>query len=112
MGWRVLGGGLAAVGVVAGASLLLTPRDHTAAGCFWWTADTVDRVTAGRQGCVRGYFATGGSLAESTDASSYRLRLEQPPERACPFRAGDAVVVRYRGVFDDGRTLVQVEDCR
>jgi hypothetical protein len=69
-------------------------------------------VTAGRQGCVRGYFATGGSLAESTDASSYRLRLEQQSERACPFHAGDAVVVRYRGIFDDGRTLIQVEDCR
>jgi hypothetical protein len=33
-------------------------------------------------------------------------------ERACPFHAGDAVVVRYRGIFDDGRTLIQVEDCR
>jgi hypothetical protein len=72
----------------------------------------VDQVTADKRGCVRGYFATGGSLAEATDASSFRLRLEQPPERVCPFHAGDAVVVRYRGVFDDGRTLVHVEDCR
>lgn len=91
---------------------LLTPRQHVAAGCLWWTATTVDRVGPGQDGCVRGYFTTGGGLAESADPDAQRLSLAEPPGRSCGFTAGDAVVVRYRAVFDDGRTVIQVEDCR
>jgi hypothetical protein len=62
--------------------------------------------------------ATGGALVEGQDASALTLPFayadpDRPPLRSpCPFVAGDAAVVRYHSVFDDGRVIVVVEDCR
>jgi hypothetical protein len=103
---------LAGAAALAGAAYAATPRDHVAEGCFWWLATTVDRVTPGQAGCLRGYFAAGGALAEGPDSASYRLSFFPPEGGPCPFRPGDPVVVRYRAVFDDGRTIVLVQQCR
>jgi hypothetical protein len=113
MGRRRLGAGVAALALLTGAAALLatTPREHVAPGCFWWLASTVDRVLPGDSGCLRGWYVTSG-LAESPDPASYRLSLYAPEGRTCPFRPGDAVVIRYRAFFDDGRTIVQATDCR
>jgi hypothetical protein len=113
----------AALAALAAASLVAvyfaaTPRNHVAPGCWWWTATTVGAVLPGQRGCVRGYVGTGGELAEGTGAAEARLALasadpDQPTRRsACPFRPADAVVIRYHAVFDDGRTLIVIDDCR
>jgi hypothetical protein len=103
--------------VLAGAGWAATPHQHTAPGCFWWTASTVGTVAAGRSGCVRGVFVFGGGLAESTDPGSPVLSLDVSaaagpgPRSSCPFRPGDAVVVGYHAIFDDGRTIIIVDRC-
>lgn len=103
--------GLLTVGLALAAALWLTPHDHVAGGCFWWTARPVGDVVAGDGGCVRGYVAPGGGLAESRDPGSFRLSFEQPQYRPCALRPGDAAVFRYHSVFDDGRTIIKVVDC-
>lgn len=98
--------------------LVLTPHDHAAPGCWWWTARTIGEVLPGQHGCLRGYLGPGGGLAEGTSSADFSLPLayadpDQPARRGpCPFRLKDAVVVRYHAVFDDGRTIVVVDDCR
>jgi len=117
---RALAAAVAAALVAAGAAafLGLTPHDHVAPGCWWWTARQAGGVVTGSRGCLRGWYRSGGEIAESADPSSYGLAVayanpDQPVRRpACPFARGDAVVVRYHAVFDDGRTLVVIEDCR
>jgi hypothetical protein len=112
--------GAGAALLVAGAAAAwgLTPHDHVAPGCLWWTARQPGGVVAGSRGCVRGWYQSGGEISEAADASSYALPVayadpDQPVRRpTCPFRRGDAVVVRYHAVFDDGRTIVVIEDCR
>jgi hypothetical protein len=101
------------------AFLGLTPHDHVAPGCWWWTARTVGEVVPDEHGCLRGYVAPGGELTETRDQSSdVRLPFayadpDKPPLRGpCPFVPGDAAVVHYHSVFDDGRVIVVVEDCR
>ena len=112
-----VGVALLAVGVGV-AFWLITPTGHVAAGCFWWTAKTVGEVLPGYRGCVRGYVVTGAGLAETRDQQAHRLSflLAEPdtvPNRApCPFRPGDAVVVRQHAIFDDGRTILIIDDCR
>lgn len=114
----VAGGGCAIVAAATGAFLLLTPHDHVAPGCWWWSARTVGQVVAGDRGCVRGVFARGGAIGEGTSGGDPVLSIaygdpDQPGGRpACPFQPGEAVVLRYHAVFDDGRTLIVVEDCR
>jgi hypothetical protein len=112
-------GGLALLAAASvGAFLALTPHDHVATGCWWWTAGQVGNVTPQSRGCLRGWYEPGGEIAEASDPSSYGLAVayadpDRPVRRpACPFRSGDAVVVRYHAVFDDGRTIVVIEDCR
>jgi hypothetical protein len=96
----------------------LTPKDHVASGCLWWTAKTLGQLLPGDRGCLRGYVIKGGGLAESPDEQAYRLSflLSEPDSQSsrppCPFQPGDAVVVRYHAIFDDGRTVVIVDDCR
>jgi hypothetical protein len=89
----------------------LTPHDHVAGGCFWWTAKQVGDVVAGDKGCVRGYVTVGSGLAESRDPSAYSLSFDQTQYRACALHPGDAVVFRYFALFDDGRTIIEVTDC-
>jgi hypothetical protein len=109
---------VALVAAAAGAFLLLTPHDHVAPGCWWWSAGTVGHVVPGDHGCVRGVFVQGGAIAEGTDPGDPVLSFtytnpDQPGGRpACAFQPGDAIVVRYHAVFDDGRTLVVIDDCR
>ena len=112
-------GALAAiVAGAAGAFLLLTPHDHVAPGCWWWTATTVGHVVPGDRGCVRGVFARGGAIAEGTDPADPVLSVAYTdPDQlggrpACPFEPGQAIVLRYHAVFDDGRTIVVIDDCR
>ena len=106
---------LVAIGLAVYAA---TPHDHVAEGCSWWTARSVGQVVPGQSGCVKGYAVAGGGLAEGTAAGDIRLALvysepDQPVLRQpCDFAPGTAVVVRYRSIFDDGRTLILVEDCR
>ena len=114
---------LAAIGVallvsaIAAVFWVVTPTEHVAPGCFWWTAKTVGEVLPGDRGCVRGYVVTGSGLAEASDQPAYRLSflLAEPDtvsNRApCPFRPGDAVVVRQHAIFDDGRTILIFEGC-
>ena len=112
--------GAAVALLVAGAAAAwgLTPHDHAAPGCLWWTARQPGGVVAGSRGCVRGWYQTGGDITEAADPASYGLAVayadpDRPVRRAaCPFRQGDAVVVRYHAVFDDGRTIAVIEDCR
>lgn len=100
------------------AFLLLTPHQHVAPGCWWWTATRAASVVPGDRGCLRGYYLTGGDVAEGPGASDYALPIayanpDQPVRRAaCPFQPGDAVVVRYHAVFDDGRTIAVIDRCR
>jgi hypothetical protein len=110
--------GVAGVLAVLTVAYLFTPTTHVAAGCFWWTARTIDKVVAGERGCARGYVAVGGSLAESREPAAYRMSflvsepdtpVDRPP---CPFQPGDAVVIRYHAIFDDGRTVLIVDECR
>jgi len=116
--WLVLGilGVLAVVGGVA-LGFALTPHDHVAPGCWWWTARQVGDVTSGSRGCVRGYTALGGWLAEGKNSQDYALYYslsnpDTPQIRPdCPFRRGDAVVVRYHAVVDDGQIIIVIEDC-
>ena len=106
------------VAAAGAAYLALTPREHVAPGCSWWTARTVGEVAAGSRGCVRGYVRTGGWLAEGTAAGDYSLfmRLAEPDQPitrpACPFQPGDAAVVRYHAVVDGGQLIVVVDGCR
>jgi len=57
-------------------------------------------------------------ITEGSEAVSYGLPVaygdpDQPARHApCPWRPGDAVVARYHAVFDDGRTIVVIDDCR
>jgi hypothetical protein len=112
------GMGLGIVAAAVGGLLFLTPHAHAAPGCWWWTAPSAGSVTKGGRGCLRGWYQTGGVITESTDAASYGLPVaygdpDQPVRRApCPWRPGDAVVVRYHAVFDDGRTILVIDDCR
>lgn len=112
---------LVAAAVVAGGAVTgfaVTPHDHVAAGCLWWTAGTVGQIGLGQRGCVRGVVTFAGGLAESTDAGSPVLPLAfadpdaDRPQLRCPFHPGEAVVVRYHAAFDDGRTFIVVDDCR
>jgi hypothetical protein len=115
---------LAAAGAVVvlaaalGAFWALTPHEHTAPGCLWWTATRVGDVSPGSRGCARGYVRGASGLAEGPTAADYRLSYAlNPPDTTstrppCPFRPGDAVVIRYHAVYDDGRTLLVVDDCR
>jgi hypothetical protein len=111
-------GAFLAVAAVLGAFWALTPHDHTAPGCFWWTATGVGDVSTSSRGCVRGYVRGASGLAEGPAPDDYRLSYAlNPPDTTstrppCPFRQGDAVVIRYHAVYDDGRTLLVVEDCR
>lgn len=98
------------LGGSAAVALVVTPHDHIAPGCFWWTADEVGQVVPGRHGCVRGYLL-GGALADSTSQGSFRVALDESRVR-CPFAPGMPVVVRYHAVFDDGRTIVVIDACR
>ncbi len=117
---RLLAG--AAVLIVAvgsiGAFLLLTPREHVAPGCWWWTAGTVGHVVAGDRGCLRGFYRGGASLTEGSSESDVSIPIayndpdQQGGRLSCAFAPGDAVVVRYHAVFDDGRTVVVIESCR
>lgn len=107
-----LAAGLIAAGLVLGAVAAaweLTPHQHVAAGCYWWTARRVGDVREGDSGCVRGYVFRGG-LGESADAGSPRLNYDTLGT-ACPWRPGDAVVARYHAVVDDGRVILQVTGC-
>jgi hypothetical protein len=95
-----------------GALYLATPRpDHAAPGCLWWTARPVDDVVAGYRGCVRGYFAAGGGLADTPDSTADAMKIYLPVG-SCEPRAGEAMVVRGRAIFDDGRTSITVDQCR
>ena len=110
--------GLAAVLAAAAIAYMSTPTAHVASGCFWWTAKTIDRVVSGDRGCVRGYVAVGGSLADSRERAAYRMSflLSEPDtpvdQPNCPFEPGDAVVIRAHAIFDDGRTILIVDNCR
>src|SRR5438874_12708832 len=92
---------LATAFAVAAVAYVATPREHVAKDCLWWTARTVDQVVPGDRGCVRGYIAVGGSLAESRDHSAYRVSflLSEPDvpvdKTACPVGPGDDVAIRY-----------------
>ena len=109
---------VAVVAAAAGAYLLLTPHDHVAPGCWWWSARTVGQVVAGSRGCVRGVYARGGVIAEGTSAQDPALSFfytnpDQPGGHpACVYHGGQAIVLRYHAVFDDGRTIIVVDDCR
>jgi hypothetical protein len=111
-------GAVAALVAAVAAFLLLTPHDHAAPGCWWWTARTVGQVVAGDRGCLRGVYARGGAVAEGTGVGDPALSIAYTdPDRqggrpACPFRPGDAIVLRYHADFDDGRTIVVIDDCR
>ena len=117
---RLAAGAVAAAVLAAGAALLLvlTPHDHAAPGCWWWTARTVGQVAAGDRGCVRGVYLRGGTVGEGQGTLDVALPLAYTdPDRqggrpACAFSPGDAIVLRYHAVFDDGRTIIVVEDCR
>jgi len=118
-GRLIAAGAVVAIAAAAvGAFLLLTPHDHAAPGCWWWSARTVGQVVAGSRGCVRGVFVSGGAIAEGTSPADPALSIaytdpDQPGGHpACPFQPGQAIVLRYHAVFDDGRTLIVVEDCR
>jgi len=117
--WVVVAGVATALVIVAAAGfLLLTPHSHAAPGCWWWSAPTAGNVTAGDRGCLRGWYQTGGVITEGSEPVSYGLPVaygdpDQPARHApCPWRPGDAVVARYHAVFDDGRTIVVIDDCR
>lgn len=117
--WRIALGvaSILAAGAV-GTVFALTPRDHVAPGCLWWTATTAGDVVAGRHGCLRGYVVPGGELAEGAGAGDAQLPIAYAdPDTAttrpgCPFRPGDAVVVRYHAVYDDGRVIAVIDGCR
>ena len=117
-GLLVAGAIVGAAVAAAAAFLLATPHAHVAPGCWWWTATRAGDVVPGDHGCLRGYYRGGGSVAEGQKAADYALAIaynepDQPNGRApCPFRSGDAVVVRYHAVFDDGRTIAVIDDCR
>jgi len=101
-------------GLALGAGYLLTPHDHVAPGCFWWTAQRVGDVLPGQSGCVRGYIVPGGAIAEGKDPGDLRLSYSGPllPQgQTCPFRPGDAVVLSFDAIFDDGRTIIEVRGC-
>ncbi len=110
--------GIAILATAVGVFVALTPLRHVAPGCFWWTARQVGDVVPGDRGCVRGYVRVGGWLAEGTGSGqpTRYVSLADPDQRpkrgACPFRPGDAVVVRYHAVFDDGQTIIVIDDCR
>ena len=108
-----LAAGLIAAGLALGGIALawaVTPHDHVAGGCSWWTARQVGDVHEGDGGCVRGYVFRGG-LGESRDAGSPRLNYDTLGV-SCPWRPGDAVVARYKAIVDDGRVILQVTSCR
>jgi hypothetical protein len=107
----VLAASVVALAALAAGAWAATPRAHSAPGCFWWTAQSVGEAVAGSHGCLRGYVRVGGALAEGRGVADYGLSFDSG-QHACGFRAGDAVVVRYHAVFDDGRLLLIVDDCR
>jgi hypothetical protein len=116
---RWLAAGTAGLLVVAAAGtfLALTPHDHVAPGCFWWTARQLGDATSGTSGCVRGYVSEGGGLAEGPSPQAFALSYstvspDHTTHRNCPYQPGDAVVARYHSVFDDGRTLIVIDACR
>jgi hypothetical protein len=106
-----LAGALILLGL-AGVAYVLTPHEHVAPGCFWWTAMRVGDVVPGDRGCVRGYVVTGGALAEGNDPGAFRLSFDQILYLPCRYRPGDAVVFHFFAGFDDGRTIIHVDNCR
>jgi len=100
--------------LLAGLAVLYVatpPPGHVVRGCLWWTATPVDQVVPGDHGCIRGYFAEGGYLADSTDSDAQALRIDVPYGACRPTR-GDPMVVRGEAVFQEGRTMILVDDCR
>ena len=110
--------GIAILAGAVGVFVALTPLRHVAPGCFWWTAKQVGDVAPRDRGCARGYVGAGGWLAEGTGSGQPTRYFghddpDQRPKRGpCPFHPGDAVVVSYHAVFDDGQTMVVIDDCR
>jgi hypothetical protein len=107
----------ATIGAATAGFWVLTPHDHVAPGCFWWTAGQVGDATPGTHGCLRGYVRFGGAIAEGPGPDAFALPYsttdpDTTTHRNCPFRPGEAVVVRYHSVFDDGRTLIVIDECR
>ena len=104
----------------AAAVAVLTPHEHVAPGCYWWSAREVGEVVPGQRGCLRGQVLLGGALSSGPESGAGTLKvrtaLTDPdtsnPRPACPFKPGDSVVVRYHSVFDDGSTIVVIEECR
>jgi hypothetical protein len=109
--WLAVLAGLVLLVALGGFYLATPPADHVAPGCFWWTSKPVDQVAPGDRGCIRGYFISGGGLAASSDPGQYALRMDLP-SRDCAPQPGDAVVVKGEAVVSDGRTQIQVDDCR
>lgn len=76
------------------------------------------RRLPGQPGLRAGFVEPGAALAEGQDWSDYRLSYtrnapdttsRRPP---CPFQVGDAVVIQYHAIYDDGRKLIIVDNCR
>ena len=107
----VIVAGLVLLAGLGGLYLATPPPGHVAPGCVWWTAKPVDEVVPGYQGCIRGYFAEGGALADSTDPDAQALKLDIP-YGACQPTRGDAMVVRGEAVYEESHTLILVDDCR
>lgn len=101
---------VAAVALSATGAWLVTPQEHVARGCFWWTAKTVDSVVAGDRGCFRGYITRGAGLADTADQPAVILRLDLGSSR-CRLAPGSASVVSGQAIFDDGQTLILVDRC-
>jgi hypothetical protein len=107
---------LGVVVIAAGTFWAVTPHGRVASGCLWWTARHVGDATAGSRGCVRGYVREGGELAEGPGAQDYALSYttvdpDHIATRSCDYVPGQAVVARYHAVFDDGRTLIVIDNC-
>ncbi len=105
------GVGLVLAGGLAVFALATPAPTHVAPGCLWWTATPVDRVTAGERGCFRGYFVSGGGLADAPRDPVIVLHMDVAGS-ACVMSPGDATVVRGEAAFGEGRITLLVDACR
>jgi hypothetical protein len=102
--------------LVAGAAFLvayglLAPGKGVARGCNIFSGTEVAAVGPDFKGCARGYFRSGGEIAETPDSSAYGVSMDLG-SLGCDFHRDQFIVVKSHATIDDeNRLRLVVEAC-
>lgn len=90
---------------------VFAPVKGVSPGCNVFTGSDVASIGPSFKGCARGYYRTGGEIAETPDSSAYGLTMDLGSLR-CDYRPDQFIVVRSHATLDDeNRLLLTVEAC-